>query len=157
MFDRITKTANKGLNWIACATAAVMVLLVCCDIVLRYSGHPIKGSNDLVSIISLVMIAFAIGYTQVQKRHIAVVFILERFSTRIQRVITRFTSILSLGLFIILTWQSCALARRIWLSGEVSTTLRFPIYPFVYALALGCFFMCLAITADIINSWRKRD
>jgi len=154
-FERIATTINKKANWIACGAAAIMMAFVCCDVILRYFGHPIKGSNDVVQLLSVVLVVFAMGYTQVLKRHAFIVLAVSRLSLRAQGVIASITSILSIGLFVLVTWQSCALAGRTWLSGEVSMTLRLPFYPLMYGLALGCVLMCLVLVVDLRKSLGK--
>jgi TRAP-type C4-dicarboxylate transport system permease small subunit len=154
-FERIAHTINKKANWIACGAAAIMMAFVCCDVVLRYFGHPIKGSNDVVQLLSVVLVVFAMGYTQILKRHAFVVVVVSRLSPRTQRIIAGITSILSIGLFILVAWQSCALAGRAWLSGELSMTLRIPFYPLIYGLALGCVLMCLVLAIDFLKSLSK--
>jgi TRAP-type C4-dicarboxylate transport system permease small subunit len=154
-FERIATTINKKANWIACGAAAIMMAFVCCDIILRYFGHPIKGSNDVVQLLSVLLVAFAMGYTQVLKRHASVSLVISRFSPRAQGIIASITSILSIGLFIMVAWQIYALAGRTWLSGELSMTLRIPFYPLIYGLALGCVLMCLVLAVDFLKSLGK--
>jgi TRAP-type C4-dicarboxylate transport system permease small subunit len=153
--DKFVSAVNKKMNWVACAAALILLILFCVNIVLRYLGYPIKGSNDIAQVISVVMVSFAIGYTHVQKHHISISVLTAHLSPMSQRILASFSNILSLGLVVLLTWQLCALARRIWLSGEVSTTLRFIIHPFIFAEALGCALLCLVIAVDFLKTLRK--
>jgi hypothetical protein len=38
--------------------------------------------------------------------------------------------------------------------GEVSSTLRIPFYPLVYALAICCFIQCLVLLCDLVKIHR---
>lgn len=156
-FERIVSTINRRANWIACFAAAAMMAFVCYDVVARYLGHPVTGSNDITQFLSVILVAFAMGYTQVLKRHMSVSLVIARLSPRAQRFTASITTILSLALFILLAWKSCSLARRMWLSHEGTSTLGIPTYLLVYSIALGCVLICLVLAVDLLGSLRKAE
>ena len=118
---------------------------------MRFFGHPIEGAYDLVSLLAVVIIAFSMAYTQVQRGHISVSLVVSRLPKQARLVIARITSLLGLGIFILLARQSCVFAKRLWASGEVSITLETPLFPFVYLIALGAIILCLVILTDLFK------
>jgi len=103
MAEQITNTITRIVSWIAYIAIAAMLVFVFSDVILRYFGHPTSGSNDIVQLLSIIAVAFAMGYTQVLKRHPSTSFLVEKLSIKTQTVIATITSLLSLFPFVLLT------------------------------------------------------
>jgi len=93
-----------------------------------------------------------LAYTTARKGHIAVEFLVQRLSKKIQRVIDAVNQLLGLILFVILSWQSALYAMDLKESGEVSMTVQMPIYPFVFGIAIGCALVSLVLALDFYKS-----
>lgn len=143
---------NRRVNWIAYIAITAMMVFVFADVILRYWGHPTSGSNDVVQVLSVIAVAFAMGYTQVLKRHPAIVILVPRLPLRAQGVIHIVTNFLSLVVFGLLAWQSAILARHLWIHNEGTMTLGFPLYPLVYCISLGSALMCLVLISDFLKA-----
>ena len=57
----IMQVVNKGMDLVAGTALVLIMLLTTCDVVLRYLGHPILGSYDLVSFGAAFVIGFALA------------------------------------------------------------------------------------------------
>lgn len=148
----ITKTADL-FNWAAAAALVGMMLLTCVDVVMRRSfNHPIPGTYEIVGLLGALLISFALAYTTAQKGHIAVEFLVQRLSKKIQRVIDAANQLLGITLFVILSWQSVLYAMDLKESGEVSMTVQMPIHPFVFGIAIGCALVSLVLALDFYKS-----
>jgi TRAP-type C4-dicarboxylate transport system permease small subunit len=132
-----------------------MVFLVCVNIVLRRVWRPILGTYEIVEFLAAVVISFSLAHCAVQKGHVAVGMLVERFSKRTQAIIDIITEIVSISIFALVAWVSFTYATSKWQSGEVSLTLRMPFYPFIYAVCLGCVMMCLVLFVDLLKSISK--
>ncbi|PKL15498.1 MAG: C4-dicarboxylate ABC transporter permease, partial [Spirochaetae bacterium HGW-Spirochaetae-5] len=64
--------AGKGFNVIACVAIIIMMLLSVADVVLRLFGKPIPGAYELVGVLGTIVVSFALGFTSLEKGHIAV-------------------------------------------------------------------------------------
>jgi hypothetical protein len=53
--------------------------------------------------------------------------------------------------FSIAGWQINKLARTLWMTGEVTETLRIIYYPFTYGVALGCFLLALVLLVEFLK------
>ena len=148
----ITKTADL-FNWAAAAALVGMMLLTCVDVVMRRSfNHPIPGTYEIVGLLGALLISFALAYTTAQKGHIAVEFLVQRLSKKIQRVIDAVNQLLGIMLFVIVAWQSVLYAMDLKESGEVSMTVQMPIHPFVFGIAIGCALVSLVLALDFYKS-----
>ena len=152
LFERIVRLLSKFCDHIAQAGVILMFLLLVSNILLRIVWKPIYGAYDYVCFAAVIIIAFAIPYCALQKGHIQLELLMERFPQRIQGIIGSITGILSLGIFSLLTWQCIVLANDMRRAGELSMTSLVPFYPYIYALAFGCTLLCFVILLDLIMS-----
>jgi hypothetical protein len=87
--DSGLSTANRFMVYIAAVGLFGMMIVVVIDVIGRYAfKHPLMGAYELVGYLMAIAGPWAIGYSQVQKGHIRVDFILKRFPNKGQAVIT---------------------------------------------------------------------
>jgi TRAP-type C4-dicarboxylate transport system permease small subunit len=163
--DRLEKFANSfgsWLNWVAGAGLVAMLALTVADIFgikLAQAGvpffRPIPGGIEVVAFLGVVVIGFAIAYTQVLRGHIQVEFVVMRLPQRVQGAIAAFVCLLGLALFILLGWQSVEYGLSLQAAGTVSMTQRIPFYPFVHAIAFCCIPICLVLVVGFLRSVMK--
>jgi TRAP-type C4-dicarboxylate transport system permease small subunit len=131
----------------------MMMLLITMDVFLRYSfNRPVKGSFELVEFMMAVVICLGMAYTGVQKGHVAVELLVSRFSPRVQALIDSFNWLVSMGLFLLISWKAVAQARVVGVSGLASSVLHVPVFPFLLVLAFGSGFLCLVFLVNFIDS-----
>lgn len=148
-----------GLNGILMKIAGVffvfMVGITCADIILRTLWKPILGTVELVMYANAVLVAFALGSTQLRKGHIAVDILVNSFSIRTKKFLNIINSLLCTIFFSLVTWQITKYANVLLKTGELSETLRIPYYFYVYANALGTATLTLAFITDFIKTFEK--
>lgn len=132
-----------------------MMLLTTADIVLRAFRHPIPGAYEIVGLLGSLAISFSLAYTSIEKGHIAVEFLVNRFSAPIQALISAANSLIATIFFAIITWQSILYGTDFLLRGEVSMTIQMPIYPFIYGVAAGCGLLCPVLLVEFLGALRK--
>jgi len=128
-----------------------MVALTSANIVLRLFWVPIRGTYELMGFFGALATAFALGYTQLQKGHIAVDILINSFPRRTKRILEAINGIAIMVFFSVMAWQ---ISRKAWVlqtTGEVTETLRIVYYPFTYGVALGCGFLALVFLGDLIR------
>jgi len=134
----------------------VMMFLTIVDVIGRkFFSAPITGSYELTEFLLALLVFCSIGYTQIQKGHIATDALVSRFSPRTQALIESTVYLISLGITSVMTWQLVAQAKRLWLGKNVTGVLHLPIHPFVIAAAFGSLLFCLALLVDFFNSLEK--
>jgi TRAP-type C4-dicarboxylate transport system permease small subunit len=143
------------LKIIGAACLVGMTLLTCADVVGRMLRHPIFGAVELVIFMATLSVAMALPYTHQVKGHIGVEILVRMFSESTQAIIDLCTSIVSLILFGIITWQMIRYALTIQESGELSISLKFPEYLIIYVVAFCMLIFTLIIVRDILDTARK--
>ena len=153
--EKTLLSAADMFNGVAAGALVIMMVLTCTDVVLRFFRHPIPGTYEIVGLLGTVGISFSLAYTTVKKGHIAVEFIVSRFTGKTQNSIDAVNNFLSLILFAIITWQSTLYGFDLKQSGEVSLTVQLPIHPFVFGISFGCGLVCFVLAMDLYKSLRR--
>lgn len=151
--ERLVFPLNRIVHKVGLAILMMLMLLTVGDVAGRYLfGRPIPGTFELTQFMLALIVFCSIGFTQVCKAHISIDVMVSRFSPRARAIIDSVTCLLSLGLFSVVTWQSAVHAVRTWRAGEVAGVLPLPIYPFVFAVALGSLLFCLVLAVNLLTS-----
>jgi TRAP-type C4-dicarboxylate transport system permease small subunit len=151
--DIYATNISKWFNWIAGGGLVAMLLLVVGDIIgIKILAAPIPGGIELVAFLGVVVVGFAIAYTQVLHGHIKVDFIVMKFPPRLAAVVDLLMLILGMGFFVVLTWRSFDYARVVQVSGEVSMTQGIPFYPFIYGLSLCYLVTFFVLLVEFLKS-----
>jgi TRAP-type C4-dicarboxylate transport system permease small subunit len=129
-----------------------MMMLTVVDVILRrVFNSPIFGSVDIVGFMAVIVLACAMPYTHSQRGHVGVNLLVQRLSSRTQAAIDSITSLISLVLFAIITWQMWLYAQEFARKGEVSMAIEIPKYPFVYFVSVCFGILTLAILIDVVR------
>ncbi len=153
--ERGLKSISTGLAMIAAIVLAAMMLLTVADVVGRYFfNHPIKGTWELVGLLLVCAGTWGLGYCQMEKAHISITILLERFSKRVKLMINIMATFLGLVGFSLISWQMFLLAKKYFLlpRGNVTDTLELPYSPFMLSLSISAGMMALMLLANLIRS-----
>jgi TRAP-type C4-dicarboxylate transport system permease small subunit len=145
---------SKLLNIIAGISVTIMMLLTVADVLLRAGGHPIIGTYEIVALLLAVVIAFGIPQVSLDRGHVYMEFLLEKFSKTGRKAMNIFTRILCLVLFAFIGINLFRVGAAFRASGEVSPTIQLPFYPVAYAVAVCCLLECCVFLFEIVRIWR---
>ena len=151
ILDKISLTLNRILIFMGGVFLVGMVLLTCSNIFSRIVWVPVRGTFELMGYAGAVVTAFALGYTQIKKGHIAVDILVKCFSKKTQKIIGCINSGICLIFFSLAGWQIVKIGTNLLETGETSETLRIVYYPFTYGVALGCFALALVMLVDFLK------
>jgi TRAP-type C4-dicarboxylate transport system permease small subunit len=154
-FERIVNSIVTSLFQISKICVFSLMVLIVMNIILRKAWHSIYGTYDYVGFITTIMVTFGIGYLALKKGHIAVDLIMERFPKRVQAIIDGFGTILSFGVFALISWQLIIYGNGVLKSGEHTLTSMTPFYPFVYGISLGIALLCLVLLFEFVKCLTK--
>ena len=152
LLEKISNVLNQILLWIAGLFLIAMIAITGANIVIRLFWLPIRGTFELMGYFGAVVTAFALGYTQIKRGHIAVDIVVLGFSERIQKILNTVNYFICMLFFGVVTWQIFKYATTLWETGEVTETLEIAYYPFTYAVALGCLVLALTFFIDFLKS-----
>jgi TRAP-type C4-dicarboxylate transport system permease small subunit len=159
--ERVASPPNRWLHWVAMLLLLLLMFITVGDVVGRYlvgiipGFGPIPGTFELTEIMLAVAVLTAIGHTQMRGGHISIDLVLAKFPPRVQAVVDSITDLLSLVIFVLVTWQTIKYAQLLYSSHDVSAVLRLPMYPFLILAAIGCFMFCLALLSTLMQSLIK--
>lgn len=150
--ERIINLVVRFTNTVGAGVLALMMFMTAVDVCLRYLfNRPILGGVELTEFMMAIVVSFALAYTAVHKGHISVEMVVQRFSPKVQAVINSITCFLSLAVFAVITWWSIVYAENLRIGGHVSAELYIPIYPFIYAVAIGSAIICLVFLVNLFE------
>lgn len=152
VFEKISNLLNKWFIWVGGMALLIMIGIACANMIMRPLGAPLKGAYELVGFLGALTVAFAMGYTQITRSHIAVDILSTRYSKRTQQIMNSLSSFLCMIFFILVAWQVAVFATTIWKRGETSETLRIIYHPFVYLVAICCGLLALVLFIDFLKS-----
>jgi len=155
--ERFVARLAEKMNWIAAAAVVFMMLITVADVVLRMFRCPILGTYELVGFTGAVVISFSLPYTSIQKGHIAVEFLVQRLPWIARVVINIINSLISFVLFGVISWQSAVYAGSLRATGEVSSTLQMPTYPFLYGITVGCALLCVVLFIEFLRQFKGAE
>ena len=150
----LLKFVSKVLNSIAGIAVTLMMLLTVTDVLLRAGGHPIIGTFEIVALLLALVIGFGIPQVSLDRGHVYMEFLLEKFSKKGRNVMNTFTRVLCLILFAFIGYNLFNVGARFHASGEVSPTIKIPFYPVAYGVAVCCLLECCVFIFDIVRIWR---
>jgi TRAP-type C4-dicarboxylate transport system permease small subunit len=151
-FDKITRFLNRMFVLLGGIFLIGMIGLTCANIFLRLVWKPVPGAYELMGYFGALAGAFALGYTQQRRGHIAVDVLIGLMSPGLKRLLSVVNSAVSCGFFVLVAWQVALKARVLMVTGEVTETLRIIYYPFTFAMALGCAVLALVLLNDLVHA-----
>lgn len=152
--ERISNALNRWLSWVAGGFLVAMTLLIVTNMFWRAVPGltPFVGTSEASCFLAALVVAFSLGYTQIHRGHTRIDILLLRFPPRAQSITDSIMFLFSTALFGLATWQLIKLANRYWELGSVSETMYVIFYPLIYAVAVGCAFLCLVLVFDFLRS-----
>lgn len=126
----------RAVNALGGVALVVMMLLITTDVLTRsLFDRPINGVFEIVELLMAVTVSMGLAYAGVQGAHVAVDFLVGRFSSRTQHFFDTVNHLISAGLFALICWKSleqAAMAR-----GSETTTVLLELQLFPYLIVLG--------------------
>ena len=153
LLEKISVFLSRSLSWIGGVFLVGMIVLTCGNIVFRLVWVPIRGTFELMGYFGAIVTAFALGYTQMKRGHIAVDVLVNTFSDKRRKVVDTINYTVCFLFFGVAAWQIAIKATTLMNTGEITETLRIIYYPFTYGVALGCAVLSLVLFADLIKSF----
>ena len=149
IIHRLTHWAfSAGMIWVL-----VMMVLTAVDVTGRYAfSAPVKGSLELSEFMLAVFGMLGMAYTQHMGANVKV-RVLEKFLPR--RAVLALDSLtfpLSLGVVLLLVYQSWVMGIEEYHYKTASDSLGVPVYPFHFLLSIACLVLAIELLVSLINS-----
>lgn len=143
-------------EWIGVGSVLFMVVVTCADVLgAKLFTTPVPGSTEIISLVQVAAIVFAVAATQRHKGHISVEMFVTTMRPRLRSLIKALTSLLGLILFSQIIFEGVRLGNRYLEAGEVTATVQIPYYPFAYAFSLALLPVAIMLLVDFIEAMKK--
>lgn len=152
IFDKFNEQLSRVFICIAGTALIAVMALAVVNMFLRAFYVPFGATWEMIGFLAALTTAFALGYAQLNKVHVTIDLLVQRFPPRVRAFLESITYLLSLFLFSLAAWHLYLYAGRVQERNILSETLRIPFYPLIYALALGFLFFALVLLADLIKT-----
>lgn len=151
--DRAISLVSRAAGSVGASAVVVMMFLTAADVFLRYCfNRPLHAAFELTEYLMVIAIALTLTYCAIMKGHVRAEVLVSLLPQRAQAVIRSIVTVLGLGLFSLITWQSAIQAGVIQASGAYSGVLQVPVYPFVWVLFAGSGLISLVFLRDLCES-----
>ena len=155
------ESLNTFLNKILIILGGIAVLalmaVATANVVLRIFHIPFTGAYEIVGFLGAIVIAFALGYTQIRKNNIVVDILTEKFPKKLNRVLDGVNYFITMIFFAIVSWQVSLWGMKIWESHEVSETLKIIYHPFIFSVSLGFAVLSLTLIVDFLKTILNKE
>lgn len=143
-------------EWIGAVGIMMMVAVTCVDVIgAKLFLLPVPGAIEIVSLVQVATLIFAVAATQRQGGHISVEMFTDMMPPRLRSLVKAFTSLLGLVLFSLLIYEGVHLGNEYREALEVTATARIPFYPVAYAFSVALLPMAMMMLADLIGSIKE--
>lgn len=152
-FDRFNRRLSGGFEIIGLGGLLLMMVITCLDVIGgKLFRTPVYGALDIVMLSQVVAISFAIAYALLIGRHVSVEFFMALLPERLQALFDVVISFFVLTFFVLIVWRLVVYGHSLRISGEVSATIRIPLYPFAYGIAVASIPVALILIAQILKA-----
>ena len=151
--DKFNRRVSSGFELIGLGGLLLMMVITCLDVLGgKLFRTPVYGALDIVMLSQLVAISFATAYALIIGRHVSVEFFMALLPERLQTFIDAVISFFGLTFFVLIVWRLIVHGHSLQIGGEVSATIRIPLYPFAYGIALASIPVALVFLAQMLKA-----
>jgi TRAP-type C4-dicarboxylate transport system permease small subunit len=155
-FTCLVQRVSAILDKLAGICIFSVMLLIMCNIIFRaVFSQPILGTYELVGFLTALGVSFALAQCSLQDGHIAVSFVMEKFSLKIQFITAFLVNFFSLIFWSVAAWYLCKFGQTMKMNGLVSPSAEVPVYYFIYLIAIGIIGLCLVLFIKLLVACRE--
>jgi len=156
LIKKIIYGLNSYILKVALLLTVLMMFVTVGDVVARsFFNKPIPGIFELTRYALAVIVFTALGWSQMQKVHVAINLFVSRLSALWQNRIDVFNYSLAFITFILSFWQMVVYTIRLFNYDVITTVLRVHVYPWVLIAAVGILFFALVLFLDLTDAASK--
>lgn len=152
-FGRVINWLSEKVVWFSYLGLITLMTLTCVEVVTRYIFNvPIMGVYDVTGLIGCVIVSFGLAKTQIMRGHTSVEIMTSRLRKRSQAIFQSFAWLISFLMVAIITWHSFLFAISMHHAGEYTGTVKIPLAPFTFVMAIAFALFTMVLLVDFLNS-----
>lgn len=141
---------SRLTGYMATGMLGLLMVLTVANVILRdVFNTPIRGTPELSEFMMVIVIFLALAWCAVTRKHVRVELIVTRLPSKVQIILDSITLLITLGIFVIITWQSILESMVVY---DTTSLLRLPHTPFYWIMTFGLAMFCLAIAVLLIEN-----
>jgi TRAP-type C4-dicarboxylate transport system permease small subunit len=154
-FEKLLNSSSKWLNVIAGFGMLYVLIISFADILMNKVFHdPINWAFDSIGLLAVVAVVAAIPQVQINRGHIEIEFVEQRFGRVLRKINIVFINTLGIALWGIVAWRSFIYGQDILRAGEVSMSVGMPIFPFIWFQGFCALFVIFVLLLQAIKNFK---
>jgi TRAP-type C4-dicarboxylate transport system permease small subunit len=151
--EKFNRRLSAYMETVALVGFLLMMIVTCVDVFgAKVFRHPLFGSIDMVQLSQLVAISFTGASALILGNHVQVEFFMVMLPKRPRALGDCIVHLLGFLLFALIVWRLFVYGYSLQAAGEVSSTIRIPLYGFAYGFAVASVPVCLVLLTEMIKS-----
>lgn len=151
--ENTIKALSRILGIVAIGVLVAIMLFTVLNVFLRaLFNRPLAGDVELIEVGMVCASFLALAWCAIKGMHIRVDLVVSFLPKRAQGIIDFFGYLIGLGICLLLAWEGFLEGHANLELNSLSATLRFPIFPFYWIVALGYAVLCLTILVLLARS-----
>lgn len=146
---------SESLSVVSGVAATFVMLLTVVDVLGRAVKHPVVGSYEIIALTGAILIGFGMPFTTTSGSHVFMGMLINKLPRAVATGMNIATRTLCIALFAVAGVNVFRFAGELARAGEVSPTLKIPVYPFTYIFGICCFMQCLVFVFAILRYFEK--
>jgi TRAP-type C4-dicarboxylate transport system permease small subunit len=138
--SKVGKWLNNAIFFVTSITLLIMMVVVVANVLGRgLFSSPIWGAVEVVGLAGIVMISFALSYTEREQGHITVNVLVSWLPKRVQYILSLVALLLGMGMIVFLIWGGIVQAWEAGTRpGSYTVDLHIDYTPFKVIWVVGC-------------------
>lgn len=150
-FFAILDKARIWMRAVAACCLCCMALVTGTDVVGRLLGKPLFGSEEIVTMLAVLVVGLSLPDAHAERSHIGVEIFVRYMPRKLRRALRLGTTVAALLLFSVVTWRMADYGLTMRASGVRSMNLELPEYVVVFVLAFGFLVFALHLLRDVLE------
>ena len=158
LFSEFEKRIAEPMGSLSGLIHMLLALLVLVDVILRTVGVSLSGTTELTESLIVVAIYFGLVFTQSERAHIGMDFVVNALSPQRRRVAEISTLGVAMLVALALLYGTGQTAlKSIELGEYTSTAFNLPLWPAKLALCAGLLLMTIQILLQMIRKIQRAE
>ena len=150
-FNQIIHPLIQTIAFICGSSLLFMMVLVACDVILRFFDRPISGAYELVEYSMAITVSFGVTVCAHQSGHIAVDILTGVLRRRVKQILAALMTLIAIAYTLPIMWMTARQIQDTYGSGVTSAVLRIAVYPFTAIVAFSFVITLIVFIVDLFN------
>ena len=146
---------GRGMTALSCTSLVAMMAIICCDVILRMVGHPVKGTYDIVRVAGALTIACSLPITTAMKGHVAIEFFFQKLNRAGRVAVDSLMRLMMIGVFLLAAYECVGYGCRFLRNSQVTDTIEMPVFWVPWLMAVSFAVTALVVVFHLVYPGRE--